>query len=158
MKTKAICFLQWCFFGEIPKKIPLPQPKPTVHTSDAPKTEHWQYVEKESHESCMTWQSDNHKSKPRPSVTIETPQPIIKNSNEMAYPKQPTLTKKDENELAKRGLDIGKAITIKPYWFNEISRFNAANAINIKGFSESIIAKYYASFNAVQDTQYIENQ
>jgi hypothetical protein len=158
MKTKVIRFIQWCFFGEMPKKIPLPQPKPQVHTSDASTKEHWQYVEKESHESCMTWQSDNHKSKPRPSATVETPQPIIEKSNELERIKQPTLTKKDELELTKRGLDIGKAITIKPYWFNEISRFNAANAINIKGFSESIIAKYYASFNAVQDTQSIENQ
>jgi hypothetical protein len=142
---KAFKFLQWCFFGEIPKKIPLPQPKPKA--SDVPKTEHWQFVEKESHDSCMTWKSDNFKDKTRPSATVETPQsePI----------KQPTLTKNDELELTKRGLDIGKAITIKPYWFNEISRFNAANAINIKGFSESIIAKYYASFNAIQS---IENQ
>lgn len=158
MKTKAICFLQWCFFGEIPKKIPLPQPKPKATLSDAIKKESWQYIETESHESCMTWQSDNHKSNTRPSVTIETPQPIIKNSNEMAHPKQPTLTKNDEKELTKRGLDIGKAIIIKPYWFNEIPRFNVANTINVKGFSESIIAKYYASFNAVQDAQYIENQ
>jgi hypothetical protein len=147
MKTKVFRFLKWCFFGEVPKKIPCPQPKPVIITE--PK-EHWQFVKSESHESCMTWQSSDFVSKTRPSaptVPVQTPNQ-----------KAPTLTEDDEQELLKRGLEVGKAITIKPYWFNEISRFNAATTINIKGFSESIVGKYYAAFNAVQDAQYIENQ
>lgn len=147
MKANVFRFLQWCFFGEVPKKIPCPSAKPIVITS---KKEHWEFLANESHASSMTWQSSDFVSKPRPSAPTVAPV--------MPPPKTPTLTSDDEKELEKRGLDIGKAITIKPYWFDEINRFNTAHSINQKGFSESNVGKYFAAFNAVQDAQYIENQ
>ncbi|MEN9612914.1 MAG: hypothetical protein RLZZ628_3728 [Bacteroidota bacterium] len=158
MKAKVFLFLQWCFFGKIPKKIICPQPKPKAKTTDELQKERWQFQPQESSESSLSWKSSDHVTKPHPSECINNEDESIDKSCQHHPVKHSVLTSDDEKELIKRGLDIGKAITIKPYWFSDISRFNAAQTIGIKGFSESIIGKYYAAFNAVHDAQYIENQ
>jgi hypothetical protein len=141
--------IRYAFFGKMPKPITSPSPKPIMaQPIESIPFEGLQFQPNESKDGALTWKK----------TVIQNPNELVNLDNKERLT---LLTKNDNNELIKRGLDTEKAVLIKPFWAKETSRFNASQLINTKGYSESVISKYYAAFNAIhysQPSQSIENQ
>jgi hypothetical protein len=145
LQKYAFFALKWFFFGFSPKPIPLPKSKPRPQNDESEGSENcFQFVPNESKNGALTWQKSDFVPKTKPAPQMDNTSDAVTKEPQ----REPFLNENDESEIQKRGLDIQKAITIKVYWFDNINRFLAANQINKRGFSESVISRYYAAFNA----------